>query len=130
VRTAGAVTQRAPERQSIDANCRTKVPTKESILWGEEELRLGAVEQLVEHGQTRFICEVYHTAPCHAIHTMLCCAVLCEVGRWGFLARGKIPAVRIGGVMLWAGAANGSRCRPALVHTGDIRRVISSAGTL
>eukprot|EP01047_Picozoa_sp_COSAG01_P058694 COSAG01_NODE_6948_length_3426_cov_3.373910_2_plen_123_part_00 len=30
---------RVPERGSIAADCRTKVPTKESILWGEDEIR-------------------------------------------------------------------------------------------
>jgi hypothetical protein len=30
-----------PERGSIAADCRTKVPTKESILWGEGEIRSG-----------------------------------------------------------------------------------------
>ena len=53
----GSVAARVVERGSIDCGCRTKVPTKEAILFGETEIRLGAVEQLVEAGQTRFICD-------------------------------------------------------------------------
>ena len=44
----GSVAARVVERGSIDCGCRTKVPTKEAILFGETEIRLGAVEQLVE----------------------------------------------------------------------------------
>ena len=47
----GEVTSRVPDRGSVSSECRTKVPTKESILWGEGEIRLGAVEQLTEHGE-------------------------------------------------------------------------------
>eukprot|EP01048_Picozoa_sp_COSAG05_P013480 COSAG05_NODE_1440_length_4882_cov_2.788208_4_plen_201_part_00 len=47
----GKPAPRVPDRGSIASDCRTKVPTKECILWGEDEIRLGAVEQLTEHGE-------------------------------------------------------------------------------
>lgn len=59
----GKVAARVVERASIDVSVKTKVPTKESILFGETEIRLGAVEQLVEVGQTRFICETLLRLP-------------------------------------------------------------------
>ena len=59
----GSVAARVVERGSIDCGCRTKVPTKEAILFGETEIRLGAVEQLVEPGQTRFICDALQRLP-------------------------------------------------------------------
>ena len=46
--TFGEVAARVVDKTSIDTSCRTKVPTKECILFGETEIRLGAVEQLVE----------------------------------------------------------------------------------
>lgn len=51
----GKVAARVVERASIDVSARTRVPTKESINFGETEIRLDAVEQLVEAGQTRFM---------------------------------------------------------------------------
>ncbi len=61
--TFGKVAARVVERASIDTSVRTKVPTKECILFGETEIRLGAVEQLVEAGQTRFVCEALTRLP-------------------------------------------------------------------
>lgn len=59
----GKVAPRVVDRASIDASVRTKVPTKECILFGETEIRLVAVEQLVEAGQTRFICDAITRLP-------------------------------------------------------------------
>jgi predicted secreted protein len=50
--TFGEVAARVVDKTSIDTSCRTKVPTKECILFGETEIRLGAVEQLVEAVRT------------------------------------------------------------------------------
>ena len=61
--TFGSVCPRVIDRESIDTNCRSKVPTKECILFGETEIRLGAVEQLVEAGQTRWICDALTRLP-------------------------------------------------------------------
>ena len=56
----GKVAARVPDPSSVDAGARPpEVPTTETILWGDDqrEIRLGAVEQLCERGQTRFIAE-------------------------------------------------------------------------
>eukprot|EP01052_Picozoa_sp_SAG31_P019932 SAG31_NODE_1476_length_8195_cov_2.521863_7_plen_207_part_00 len=57
------ITHRVPDRTAIDCSVRTKVPTVESILFGETEIRLHAVEQLVDHSQTRYVCAILCAAP-------------------------------------------------------------------